>query len=83
MFTFDIIPHADDKWSDATPQAPDWQFRVSTVKGVETLWRKNNHPAFHGGSQIHRVAFDTRLAREWLDCAGYDTFELSMKSKAR
>jgi hypothetical protein len=82
MFTFDNIPHATDKWSDVTPQAPNWQFRVSTVKGIETLWRKNSHPAFYDGCQIHRIALDTRLAREWLECAGYDPFDLNMKSKA-
>jgi len=68
-------------WSDITPEAPDWQFRISFVKGVETLWRKHNHPAFYGGHQISRIAIETKLAREWLDAAGYDTFELNMRSK--
>jgi hypothetical protein len=82
MHSIDNIPHATDRWSDVTREAPDWQFRISPVKGIETLWRKNNHPAFYGGSQIQRIALDTRLAREWLDCAGYDTFDLNMTSKA-
>ena len=69
-------------WSDITPQAPDWQFRINVRKGVTTLWRKNNHPAFYGGHQIMLVALETRLAREWLDAAGYDTFALNMRSKA-
>jgi hypothetical protein len=68
-------------WSDITPEAPDWQFRISFVKGIETLWRRNNHPAFYGGHQIMRIALDTRLAREWLEAAGYDTFDLNMRSK--
>ena len=84
MHDIDTIP-TDVKvkaWSDITPQAPDWQFRINVRKGVTTLWRKNNHPAFYGGHQIMLVALETRLAREWLDAAGYDTFALNMRSKA-
>jgi hypothetical protein len=84
MHHIDTIP-TDTKvkpWSDSTAQTPDWQFRINVRKGVTTLWRKNNHPAFYGGHQIMLVALETRLAREWLDAAGYDTFALNMRSKA-
>lgn len=83
MHTVSDIP-TDTKikaWSDITPEAPDWQFRISVVRGITMLWRKHNHPAFYDGAQIHRIALDTRLAREWLDCAGYDTFALNMAAK--
>jgi len=83
MYSIDTIP-TDVKvqaWSDITPQAPDWQFRINVLRGVTTLWRKHNHPAFYGGNQIMRVALETRLAREWLEAAGYDTFALNMRSK--
>jgi hypothetical protein len=81
MHDINTIPNDNKTWSDITRQAPDWQFRISVLKGVETLWRKNNHPAFYGGHQIQRIALATRLAREWLECAGYDTFDLNMRSK--
>jgi len=81
MQNIDTIPTDNKTWSDITQSCPDWQFRINTLRGVETLWRKNNHPAFYGGHQIQRIALDTRLAREWLDAAGYDTFALNMKSK--
>ena len=81
MKDISVIPTDDKNWSDQTPQAPDWQFRINTRKGIETLWRKNNHPGFYGGHQIQYVPLETRLAREWLDCAGYDTFALNMHSK--
>jgi hypothetical protein len=81
MHDINTIPTDLKTWSDITRQAPDWQFRISILKGVETLWRKNNHPAFYGNHQIQRIALETRLAREWLECAGYDVFELNMRSK--
>lgn len=81
MQNVNTIPTDNKTWSEITPSCPDWQFRISILRGVETLWRKNNHPAFYGGNQIQRIALDTRLAREWLDAAGYDTFALNMKSK--
>lgn len=81
MYNVNSIPTDNKTWTDITPKAPDWQFRINTVRNVKTLWRKNNHPAFYGGSQIQRVALDTRLAREWLECAGYDVFDLNMAAK--
>ena len=81
MNDISTIPHSLTEWSDITQEAPDWRFRISAVKGIQTLWRKNFHPAFYGGHQIMRVSLETRLAREWLECAGYDTFELNMASK--
>lgn len=81
MHNVNIIPTDNKTWTDITREAPDWQFRINTVRGVSTLWRKNNHPAFYGGHQIQRIAIDTRLAREWLESAGYDTFALNMAAK--
>jgi hypothetical protein len=81
MHNINIIPTDNKTWTDITREAPDWQFRINTIRGAQTLWRKNNHPAFYGGNQIQRVALDTRLAREWLECAGYDTFALNMAAK--
>ena len=83
MKDISAIPNDLKTWSEITPQAPDWQFRTSVKKGITLLWRKNNHPAFYGGHQIQYVSLETRLAREWLDIAGYDTFALNMRSKHR
>lgn len=80
MYDTDTIPTDNTTWTDITPQAPDWQFRINVKRGTTTLWRKHNHPAFYGGYQIDMVPLDTKLAREWLDCAGYDTFKLNMAS---
>lgn len=81
MHNMNTIPTDLKTWSDITRQAPDWQFRISVLKGAEILWRKNNHPVFYGGHQIQRIALETRLAREWLESAGYDVFDLNMRSK--
>lgn len=81
MYNTDTIPTDNTTWTDITPQAPDWQFRINVKRGTTILWRKDNHPAFYGGYQIHTVPLDTKLAREWLACAGYDTFKLNMASK--
>jgi hypothetical protein len=81
MYDVHTIPTDKVNWTDITRESPDQQFRISTRRGIETLWRKQNHPAFYGGHQIKLVPLDSRLAREWLDAAGYDTFALNMASK--
>ena len=75
------IPTDNATWTDIDHMSPDQQYRINIRKGIETLWRKQNHPAFYGGHQIKLVPLDSRLAREWLDAAGYDTFALNMASK--
>ena len=81
MKSIDTIPTDNASCTDISQESPDDQYRINVKRGVTTLWRKHNHPALYAGYQIHYVALDTRLAREWLDCAGYDTFDLNMKSK--
>jgi len=81
MHNTDTIPTDGKSWSEVTSQAPDWQFRINQKRGVVTLWRNNKHPMFYGNHQIQTIPLDTKLAREWLDAAGYDTFALNMASK--
>jgi len=84
MYNVDTIP--TDKtsgliWTDITHESPDRQFRINVKRGITMLWMKHNHPAFYGGHQIKYIALDSKIAREWLDAAGYDTFKLNMTSK--
>jgi hypothetical protein len=81
MHNVNTIPTDNTSWTDVTPEAPDQQFRINVKRGTTILWRKNNHPALYGGYQIKTVPLDSKLDREWLDCAGYDTFALNMASK--
>jgi hypothetical protein len=81
MKNIDTIPTDNTTWTDITRASPDRQFRINTRRGIETLWRKQNHPAFYGGHQIKTIPLDSRIAREWLDAAGYDTCKLNMASK--
>ena len=81
MLNIDTIPTDDKNWTEITHESRDRQFRINIKRGIETLWMKNNHPALYAGYQIKTIPLDSKIAREWLDAAGYDTFALNMRSK--
>jgi hypothetical protein len=81
MYNVETIPTDNASWTDITHESPDQQFRINVKRGTQFLWRKQNHPAFYGGHQIKSIPLDSKIAREWLDAAGYDTFALNMASK--
>jgi hypothetical protein len=81
MRNINTIPETNPvTWSEVTPEAPDWRFRFCIRKGVKTLSRKTHHPALYGGHKIEFVPLNTRLAREWLEIAGYDIVDLCVSS---
>jgi hypothetical protein len=43
-----------------------FQYRISTVRGTERIWRKEHNPAFYGGYQIKYIQTGTRVANEWI-----------------
>jgi hypothetical protein len=81
MHNVDTIPTDNASWTDINHESPDRQYRINVKRGITTLWMKHNHPAFYGGYQIKTIPLDSKIAREWLDAAGYDTFALNMASK--
>lgn len=81
MYSVDTIPTDNKNWTDISHESPDRQFRINVKRGTAMLWMKHNHPAFYGGHQIKYIPLETKLAREWLEMAGYDTFKLNMTSK--
>ena len=81
MYNVDTIPTDNATWTDITHESPDRQFRINVKRGITLLWMKHNHPAFYAGHQIKHIPLDSKIAREWLDAAGYDTFKLNMASK--
>jgi hypothetical protein len=66
------IPTDGQSWSNNTTEAPDCVYRISMHRGIKTLWQKHINDVYYHGYQIKRIAFSTRVAREWLQTAGYD-----------
>lgn len=56
-------PDAVYNWSELVGP---FQFRISTIRGVSYLWRKEHNEAFYGGYQIKRCVADSKIAQEWL-----------------
>jgi hypothetical protein len=57
------IPVAADKWT----RIGFCDFRLYKQHGCLRLWKQSYAPWLYGGSQIHNVVADSRLAREWVE----------------